>query len=44
MNNSDRIRKLLVQIYDVEQRLAGLRAELARLVGEKRATVCGVRD
>ena len=35
MNNTDRIRELLREIQAVEQSLAGLRAELARLVAEK---------
>ncbi len=33
--DTDRIRQLLLEIHDTEQRLAGLRAELARLVAEK---------
>jgi phage shock protein A len=43
-DNTGRTRELLEQIRDAEQSLDRLRAELARLVGEKRATVCGVRD
>ena len=44
MNNSDRIRKLLLQIRDAEQKLDGLRHELRRLVarsGRVRAVLRG---
>jgi hypothetical protein len=35
MDNTARIRELLEQIHDTEQRLDGLRAKLARLVAEE---------
>ncbi len=35
MDNTDRIKELLLQIHDAEQRLDGLRAELAWLVAEE---------
>ena len=35
MNNTDRIRDLLEQIRDTEQRLAELRVELAKLVEQE---------
>lgn len=35
MDNTDRIKELLREIREAEQTLAGLRAELARLVDEK---------
>jgi hypothetical protein len=35
MDNTDRIRELLREILAAEQRLAGLRAELARLVEQE---------
>ena len=35
MDNTDRIRELLQPIHDAEQGLEGLRAKLARLVGEE---------
>ncbi len=35
MDNTDRIRELIREIHDTEQTLAGLRAELARLVEEE---------
>jgi len=34
MDNTDRIRELLLQIHDAEETLAGLRVELRRLVAE----------
>ncbi len=35
MDNTERIRELLREIHDAEQRLAGLRAELAKLVEQE---------
>lgn len=35
MDNTDRIRELLGQIRDAEERLSGLRAELAKLVEQE---------
>ena len=35
MNNTDQTRELLEQIHATEQRLEGLRAKLARLVGKE---------